>query len=216
VEKQQGRDKALSALEAGRQSLSLAEPESPGESVGQPLAAAISPAFFRSKATYVLWMLRDVVGDPTLSAALRAYDPAQDLSKARGNDGVGSFESLIEQAGTRHDLEWFFADWVNSDKGLPDLSIESVFPTSQPSGNWLVAVNVANSGYASAEVPITVRTDATSVTQRLRVPARGKVVQRILIQGKPTEVQLNDGTVPETEASVHIITLSASGASAQP
>ena len=199
VEKQQGRQKALSALEAGRQALALAEPESPGESVGQPLAAAISPAYFRSKATYVLWMLRDVAGDPTLSAALRAYDPAQDVSKGAGNDGgAGSFESLVEQAGARHDLDWFFADWVNADKGLPDLSIESVFPTSQPSGNWLVAVNVANSGYASAEVPITVRSDATSVTQRVRVPARGKVVQRILIQGKPTEVQLNDGTVPET------------------
>ena len=134
-----------------------------------------------------------------------------------GNAGAGSFESLVEQAGARHDLEWFFADWVNADKGLPDLSIESVFPTSQPSGNWLVAVNVANSGYASAEVPVTVRSDATSVTQRVRVPARGKVVQRILIQGKPTEVQLNDGTVPETEASVHVTTLGTPGApSAQP
>jgi hypothetical protein len=44
--------------------------------------------------------------------------------------------------------------------------------------HWLVAVNVANSGYASAEVPITVRTDSTSVTERLMVPARGKAVQR--------------------------------------
>jgi hypothetical protein len=218
VEKQQGRPKAMSALEAGRQTLALAEPESPGESVGQPLAAAISPAYFRSKASYVLWMLRDVVGDPTLSAALRAYDPAQDVSNGTGsNGGAGSFESLVEQAGGRHDLEWFFADWVNADKGLPDLSIESVFPTSQPSGNWLVAVNVANSGYASAEVPVTVRSDATSVTQRVRVSARGKVVQRILIQGKPTEVQVNDGTVPETQASVHVKTLGTPGASsAQP
>jgi len=218
VEKQQGRQKALGALEAGRQALALAEPESPGESVGQPLAAAISPAYFRSKATYVLWMLRDVVGDPTLSAALRAYDPARDVSKGPGNDAnSGSFETLVEQAGARRDLGWFFGDWVNADKGLPDLSIESVFPTSQPSGNWLVAVNVANSGYASAEVPVTVRTDATSVTQRVRVPARGKVVQRILIQGKPTEVQLNDGTVPETEASVHVTTLGESNpSSAQP
>jgi hypothetical protein len=29
-------------------------------------------------------------------------------------------------------------------------------------------------------------------------------------------VQLNDGTVPETQASVHITTLGASGSSAQP
>ena len=61
------------------------------------------------------------------------------------------------------------------------------------------------------------RSDATSVTQRVRVPARGKIVQRILIQGKPAEVQLNDGTVPETQASVHISTLGESNpSSAQP
>lgn len=214
VEKQQGRQKALTALEAGRQALALAEPESPGESAGQPLTAAISPVFFRSKATYVLWMLRDVAGDPTLSAALRAYDPAHDRGEGASKDsGEGSFETLVEQAGERHDLAWFFNDWVDADRGLPDLSIESVFPTPQPAGNWLVAVNLANSGYASAEVPVTVRTDSTSVTQRVRIPAHGKVVQRILIQGKPTEVQLNDGTVPETEASVHVTKLDKTGSS---
>ena len=214
IEKQQGRQKALTALEAGRPALALAAPESPGASLGQPLAFAISPVYFRTKATYVLWMLRDLVGDSTLSAALRAYDPAQDAVRGNANNAAASaFETLVEQAGARHDLGWFFADWVNADKGLPDLAIDSVFPSAQPSGNWLVAVNIANAGYASAEVPVTVRTPATSVTQRVRVPARGKAVQRILIQGKPTEVQLNDGTVPETQASVHITTLEASGSS---
>jgi hypothetical protein len=52
-----------------------------------------------------------------------------------------------------------------------------------------------------------VRSDAASVTQRVLVPARGKAVQRILIQGKPTEVQVNDGAVPETQASVHVTKL---------
>ncbi|MGA3262922.1 MAG: hypothetical protein ABSC47_02630 [Terracidiphilus sp.] len=204
VEKQRGRSQALGSLEAARAALALAEPESPGQSAGQPLADAISPVYYRTKAAYVLWMLRDVAGDAALSAALRAYDPAQDF----GNDaGRSSFEKLLEQAGARRDLSWFFADWVDADKGLPDLSIEGVFPTAAQSGNWLVAINLANSGYAAAEVPVTVRTDSTSVTQRVLVPARGKTVQRILIQGKPTEVQVNDGTVPETQASVHITKL---------
>ncbi len=57
------------------------------------------------------------------------------------------------------------------------------------------------------EVPVTVRSADTTVTQRVRIPGRGKVVQRILIQGKPTEVQLNDGTVPESQASIHITNL---------
>ncbi|MGA2809401.1 MAG: hypothetical protein ABSE87_14830, partial [Terracidiphilus sp.] len=204
VERQRGRDQALGTLEAGRAALALAEPESPGQGLGQPLAQAISPVYYRTKAAYVLWMLRDVAGDQTLSAALRAYDPSQDLGK---DTGRSSFETLLEQAGVRRDLSWFFADWVDADKGLPDLSIESAFPSTASAGNWLVAVNLANSGYASAEVPVTVRSDSSSVTQRVRVPAHGKAVQRILIQGKPTEVQVNDGTIPETQASVHITRL---------
>ena len=226
IEKQQGREKALSALESGRPALALAEPASPGDAAGQPLAKAITPVFYRTKGTYVLWMLRDIAGDPTLSAALRAYDPSQDLNKSGGKDaGENSFEALLERAGTRTDLSWFFGDWVDADKGLPDLSIESVFPAPERAGNWLVAVNVANAGYAAAEVPVTVRTEATSVTQRVRVPARSKAVQRILIQGKPTEVQVNDGTVPESQASVHLTKLdkaaepgngSAPGTSSQP
>ena len=221
LEKKLGRDKAIEALESGRGALALIEPPSPGESAGQPLAQAISPVYYRTKATYAFWMLRDLVGDPALSAALRAYDPAQDAARGLGPDsGSGSFKKLLEQAGLRRDLSWFFADWVDADKGLPDITIDNVFFTSvenaahtpsssdsnaEPEANgWIVTVDLANSGYAAAEVPVTVRNPDTSVTQRVLVPARGKATQRILIQGRPTEVQANDGTVPETEASVHI------------
>jgi len=204
VEKQRGREQALGALEAGRTALALAEPESPGQSSGQPLAQAVSPVYYRTKAAYVLWMLREVAGDQTLSAALRAYNPAADLGK---DTGPSSFEKLLEQAGTRPNLSQFFADWVDADKGLPDLSIEGVFPSTPTPGSWLVAVNLANSGYVSAEVPVTVRSDTNSVTQRVLVPARGKAAQRILIQAKPIEVQVNDGTVPEIQASVHVTRL---------
>ena len=133
IEKQQGRERALATLDNARSALTLAEPESPGESDGQPLIACISPVYYRTKATYVLWMLRDIVGDPTLSAALRAYDPAKDITP-------DYFEKLIEQAGQRRNLGWFFADWVYKDKGLPDLSIESIFPSpSSAQGSYLVA-----------------------------------------------------------------------------
>jgi hypothetical protein len=156
----------------------------------------------------VLWMLRDVAGDAALSAALRAYDPAQDTSRSSGKAaGPGSLEQLLEQAGDGRDLSWFFADWVYADKGLPDLAIDNVFPSAAQNGNWLVAVNLSNAGYAAAEVPVTVRSDTKTVTQRVLVPARGKVVQRLLIQGKPTEVQVNDGVVPEAQASIHITRL---------
>jgi len=205
IEKQSGREKALESLEALRPALALAEPSSPGESAGQPLAEAISPIYYRTKAAYVFWMLRDVAGDDALSAALRAYNPDAGVSQGSGRDaGSGSFEKLLEKASIRRDLSWFFADWVDADKGLPDLTIDGVHPETAVSGNWLVGVDISNSGYASAEVPVIVSTANTSVTQRVLVPGRGKVTPRILIQGKPIQVQVNDGTVPETEASIHV------------
>ena len=141
-----------------------------------------------------------------LQEALRAYDPAQDTTP-------DAFEKLIEQAGQRRNLSWFFNDWVYKDKGLPDLSIESVYPSpASVQGSYLVAVNLANNGYAAVEAPVQVISAATSVTQRVLIPARGKTVQRILIQGIPTEVRLNDGTIPETQATIHSKTLDAPAA----
>jgi len=204
VERQSGRTRALEELEANRSALALSEPASPGVGGGQPLALATSPIYYRTKATYVFWMLRDLAGDETLSAALRAYDPSAESKGYLHDHGTGTFEKLLKQAGFSGDLSWFFADWVDADKGLPDLSIDTVFPARAEAGNWLVAVNISNAGYAAAEVPVTVRSDASSVTQRVKVPAHGKAVQRILILGKPTQAQVNDGTVPETQASIHI------------
>lgn len=211
MEKQQGREKALAALGTGLGALAIAEPPSPGEGAGQPLALATSPVYYRTKTAYVFWMLREMVGDATLSAALRAYDPLQDTG---AQTTPSQFEQLLERAGA-HDLRWFFADWVDADKGLPDLAVQSVFPSAAQAGNWLVAVTVSNSGYAGAEVPVTVRTYDTSVTQRVRVPGHGSVVERIVIQGRPTEVQVNDGTVPETEATVHVTHIEQTAAPAQ-
>ncbi len=203
IEKQQGRDRALAALDSARSALALAEPESPGASDGQPLVACISPVYYRTKAAYVFWMLRDMVGDPTLSAALRAYDPATDTAR-------DSFERLIEQAGQRKSLASFFADWVYADKGLPDLTIESVFSSkASVPGSYLVTVNLNNNGYAAVEAPVQVISDSSSVTQRVMLGARSKSVQRILLQGLPTEVRLNDGTIPETQVTIHSKTLEA-------
>ena len=74
IEKRHGRDGALQMLESDRAALALAEPPSPGESAGTPLADAIAPIYYRTKAAYVLWMLRDLTSDPALGEALRAYD----------------------------------------------------------------------------------------------------------------------------------------------
>jgi hypothetical protein len=202
IEQTEGRQAALDTLGAARGALALAEPGTPGEIGGQDLIHASDAIYYRVKAAYVLWMLRDLAGDAVLSAALRAYVPAEDTTPEY-------FEKLLEKASgsssKTNDLRWFFDAWVYHDRGLPELSIAAAFPTEAAvEGQWLVALDIANDGYAEAEVPVTLRSQRTTVTEQLRLPARAKVSRRMLIAGQPTEVQVNDGTVPETQDSVHI------------
>ena len=68
---------------------------------------------------------------------------------------------------------------------------------------WLVAVEVRNDGDAAAEVPVTVRSGTLTTTQQLRVPGRSSASTRIVFEGTPTEVLVNDGTVPEVSTSMH-------------
>jgi hypothetical protein len=202
VEKEHGRDRALQMLEADRTALALIEPPSPGTSAGQPLAAAIAPVYYRTKAAYVLWMLRDLTSDHALSTAFRGLI-AEEKSSGQGN-GTPSLQALLKQAGVSHDLSWLFSDWIDADKGLPDLTISSVFPAPAQAGTYLVAINVNNAGYAAASVPVTVRSAKSTLTERIFVPANGSAVERMVVVGPPTQVQVNDGTVPETSASIHV------------
>jgi hypothetical protein len=218
-DRQHHRDRALETLDAGRQALALEEPSSPGEGLGQPLARAMSPVYYRTKAAYILWMLRDMVGDDALGAALRASNSS---AGGGGADGAQSFQAILKKAAPGSNLTWLFGDWIDADRGLPDLTVDKVFPNAVQSGNWLVSVTISNAGYAAAEVPVTVRSATNATTERVLVPAHGSVTPRLLVQGKPTEVQVNDGTVPETQASVHITHLDGgkdtepASASAQP
>lgn len=195
LERKQGRARALQLLEADRSALALAEPSSPGESAGTPLSRAISPVYYRAKAAYVFWMLRDAIGDDALAAVLSACDAAA--------PGTCNLAELVKKNAPGSDTAWLFSDWVDADKGLPDISVAGVYPTPANNATYLVAVDLANAGYAAAVVPVTVRTTDATVTERVLVPAHGKVTQRILSMAPPTEVQVNDGSVPEIQASVH-------------
>ncbi|MBS1804240.1 MAG: hypothetical protein JST28_12805 [Acidobacteria bacterium] len=203
-DRQHRREHALATLEDGRGALALVEPPSPGEAQGQPLAKATSPVYYRTKAAWVLWMLREMVGDDALSAGLRASNAAG----ARGEADAGrAFENALVSAAKGRDIKWLFADWIDADHGLPDLSVGKVFPNAVQAGNWLVSLTISNAGYAAAEVPVTVRSATNVTTERVLVPAHGSVTPRLVVQGKPTEVQVNDGTVPETQATVHVMHL---------
>ena len=233
IERVNGRAAALAQLQDAVGALALAEPEvpvsaedhaslppgsssshspeSPADSAvaapsvspaGESLAAATGDVFYRTKAAAVWWMLREIVGDDALKHALQTYrsDPRLD----RDPEGL---EHTVEKS-SGQDLRWFFNDWVYRDRGLPDLSIVTVTPTELESRNglpagWLVAVVVRNDGYAEAEVPVTVRSGGATQTQKLRIPGRASASTRIVFAGKPDQVQVNDGSVPETRTSVH-------------
>jgi hypothetical protein len=200
VEQERGRDAAIQQLDNTRGALSLVEPGD-AAAPAQALLIARDPVYYRTKATYVLWMLRDLAGDDVLQHALAAYQADADTS------GSG-FEQALELSSGK-DLKWFFEDWVYHDRGLPDLSIAGVFPNKATvPGAYIVSVDVSNNGTAEAEVPVSVSSGTTTVTERLRVPAKSRVSHRFLLQGQPAEVAVNDGTVPEVAASVHRETLS--------
>ncbi len=203
LEQNRGRDIAIQQLDNTRGALSLAEPGD-AESAGvdrQALLVARDPVYYRTKATYVLWMLRDLAGDNALMRALRAYQPGSDTA------GTG-FEQVLERASGK-DLKWFFDDWVYHDRGLPDLSIAGVYPNkASVAGSYIVAVDVSNTGTAEAQVPVSVSSVTTTVTEMLRIPAKSRISHRFVLQGQPEEVAVNDGTVPEVEASVHKQTVS--------
>ncbi len=230
TERTAGRAAALADLQDAARPLALAEPEVPVDLTGCPIhdgsivmggvgpdtspeCASLSPAgssladatgdiFYRTKAAAVWWMLRSIVGDDALKQSLQTcrLDPSLD------RDPIGLQHAL--EKSSHQDLRWFFDDWVYRDRGLPDLSVVSVTPSQLTSraglpAGWLIAVEVRNDGYATAEVPVTVRSSTASETQRLRIPGRSTASTRIVFAGTPAEVQVNDGGVPETQTSLH-------------
>ena len=205
LEQDRGRNAAIQQLDNARGALSLAEPGDAapdGAWAGrQALLIARDPVYYRTKATYVFWMLRDLAGDDALARTLREYQPGADTAGTE-------FEQVLQQTSGK-DLKWFFENWVYHDRGLPDLSIAGVYPNkSSVPGSYIVAVDVTNSGTAEAQVPVSVSSGTATVTEMLRIPAKSKVSHRFVLQGQPEEVAVNDGTVPEVEASVHRQTLS--------
>jgi hypothetical protein len=214
-ERGKGRDEAVSELQEQTTSLALAEPDlapyltagkSPPDDLGEPLTRAYSPVYFRTKAAAVWWQLRDILGEDILRQALVAYRHSETLNPSFDADPKAMQETL-ERLSAK-DLAWFFDDWVYHDRSLPDLDIVEVNPHPLPerlgrSDGYLVAVEVRNEGDAAAEVPVTVRSGSLSATERLRIPARSLASTRIVFNGVPESVEVNDGSTPELRSSTH-------------
>jgi hypothetical protein len=206
VEQSEGREAALNQLQQQVNTLSLAEPAMPQNAdstqSGQSLIEARDEVYYRTKAAAVLWMLRSIVGEEAMKQALQLYrqDESADVDPKQ-------FQRVLERASKR-DLGWFFDDWVYRDRGLPDLTIASVTPRKLPAKgvgdeSWLIAIEVRNDGDAAAEVPVTVRSGTLTTTEKLRIMGRSTASTRIVFAGRPDEVVVNDGGVPEVTAPAH-------------
>jgi hypothetical protein len=209
LEQQKGRQAALDYMGLHRSAFSEAEkpttlPRSEDE-VNHSLVNTTSEELYRSKAMYVWWMLRDMVGDAALKKALAAYRSDEDKDP--------SYMQRLIAAQTKRDLEWFFDDWVYRDRGLPDFTVESAFPRKTMTGSFMVTITVDNSGAAGAEVPLTVKFAGGEVTKRLEVRGKSKATIRVEVPGTPQEIVVNDGSVPESDMTNNVFKIVATDVS---
>lgn len=172
---------------------------------GTSLIVANDELLYRSKAMYVWWMLRDMLGDAVIKGALAKY-------KADEDKDSGYMQRLLEQEARERrvfpkiKLEQFFDDWVYRDRGLPDFSVKSTFTrkllSSPGDEHYMATITVANRGNAGAEVAVTVSAgEHERVTKKLAVLGHGEASIRIPTVNVPTSVALNDGSVPESDTS---------------
>ncbi len=150
-----------------------------------------SEELYRSKAMYVWWMLRDMIGDSALKKAIGAYKPEQDKEP--------SYMPRLIAAQTQRDLEWFFDDWVYRDRGLPDFKVESAFSRKTMTNSYMLTITIDNLGTAGAEVPVIVKFRGGDIVKRLEVRAKDKAVTRVETPEPPQEIVINDGSVPESD-----------------
>jgi hypothetical protein len=192
-EQQSGRQAALDYMGLHLSALAEAEKsaQKPGSAAAESLINTSEEEFYRSKAMFVWWMLRDMVGEASLKKALAAYRPQDDKEPSY-------IQHLIE-AQSQRDLEWFFDDWVYRDRGLPDFRIASVYPRKTLNDAYVVTVTVENLGEAGAEVPVSLRAAGGDGTKRLEVREKSTASIRIEIPSPPEEAVVNDGSVPESE-----------------
>jgi len=194
-ERQDGRAAAIAYMEQRLPPLTLADSGAGDSAKSNSLVNTTSEVFYRTKAMYVWWMLREIVGQRALLDSLEQYDPAADKEPSY-------IQKLLEK-NSHKDLEWFFDDWVYQDRGLPEFAVSNGYARPSLQGLFLVSATIENKGGAAAEVPVIVRTQSGDVVTRLRVPAHAKTAARVEVSSRPIEVTINDGSVPEIDRSNH-------------
>ena len=199
LQQQKGREAAIEYMRTHGSAFVSAEtvqqssPLAPQDETKESLINTADGQRYRSKAMYVWWMLRDMIGDQALKKGLAAYRPEQDKEP--------SYMQRLLQAHTQRDLEWFFDDWVYRDRGLPDFKVESAFTRKLLPEGYMLTITVQNLGGAGAEVPVTVKSAGGDITKRLVVRGKSNAVIRLETTNVPEEIVVNDGSVPESDTT---------------
>lgn len=210
IDRRSGRKAALDFLDEYREPLAKAEEMAhPKAETASKQAAEASAAdntllntndelYLRGKGSFVMWMLRDMVGDTAMQSALAAYHP--------GADKNPSYLQRLLQTSSKRDLEWFFDDWVYRDRGLPDFHVETVYarPLLSEAKSFLVTATIENRGHAGAEVPVLMQTPAGEKVMRVVVKAGEKGTGRVEVPVAPDKVVVNDGSVPEANVGNNV------------
>jgi hypothetical protein len=190
---------ALGAAESDKENREIA-PRSEDETTGS-LINTYDEQLYRSKAMYVWWMLRDMLGDQALKKALASYRSEDDKEP--------SYLQRLIEAQAKQDLEWFFDDWVYRNRGLPDFKVESAFTRKTLPDGYMVTITVDNLGTAGAEVPLTVKFAGGEVTERLVVHSKSNAVIRVAVLKQAEEIVVNDGSVPERDKTNNVFKIEA-------
>jgi hypothetical protein len=203
-EQQGGRQAALDLLGLHRAAFLDSEKEVTPGNGGEPLVTTFDETYYRSKAAYVWWMLRDMVSPAALKEAIGNYRAADDSDPKY-------VERLLEAASKR-DLSWFFDDWVYHDRGLPDFRVQSAHPWrgSNDKGAQdvpMVTITLENLGAAGAEVPFTVRCETSEASGRVEIRAKSTATTRLQLACAPVEIVVNDGSVPESDLTNNVFTV---------
>lgn len=136
AERTQGRSAALAnlaAIDASLVARSQPAPAAYSSSVetAAPVAALATctdAACTRGKAAYVFEMLRSMLGDAALQQAISGWRVQAEGAHRTAAEETAAMEKLLQRTAGTKDLGWFFRNWIDAGRTLPDLAIVTVAP----------------------------------------------------------------------------------------
>jgi hypothetical protein len=148
------------------------------------------------KGSMVLYMLRNVVGEPNFENIMKAYkaDPAV----AHGVAETADFKRVAETV-SGMDLDTFFAQWVETGTGYPTYSSYAFWqPDVQAGSGWKVWVTVSQvqtypqSNVNVFEMPMVIAVNTTGGQQRFTVQNNQRTQMfEFTVADEPTSVDID-------------------------